>query len=422
VVVNHGVCACAKLATTLNKQTLSEHLNKEKDRHMGASGAVKALFVEFRLSMSTTPPDSSAVLSVSAAVHALGWDQLERELAFCRWLQTNALQHDFYPESVQTASADASFRRYFRVIGKNRSLIVMDAPPDIENSQPFVTIAALFASAGLKVPQIFDWDQAHGFMLLADLGTQTMMQVVSSCDSDTRSSLFNQATDSLVLLQSSSTPGLLPPYNHALLRRELDLFPEWYVSQYKQYALSNEQLSKLHLVFEQLIAFNLTSPMVFVHRDFMPRNLMVADHGDDLRLGVLDFQDAVYGPVTYDIASLMRDAFISWEEDFCLDTTVRYWEKARKAGYLNHEDWHSDFGAFYKAVEWMGLQRHLKVAGIFARLSLRDGKAKYLADTPRFIGYMRATCSRYRELFPLSRLLDQIEGQSSAVGFAFGRV
>jgi hypothetical protein len=154
----------------------------------------------------------------------------------------------------------------------------------------------------------------------------------------------------------------------------------------------------------------------------MPRNLMVPNNPSDRRLGVLDFQDAVYGPITYDIASLMRDAFVSWDEDFCLDITVRYWHKARAAGLLNFEDWHSDFGAFYRAVEWMGLQRHLKVAGIFARLSLRDGKAKYLADTPRFIGYMRATASRYRELGPLLRLLDQIEGVQTASGLAFGRV
>jgi aminoglycoside/choline kinase family phosphotransferase len=161
---------------------------------------------------------------------------------------------------------------------------------------------------------------------------------------------------------------------------------------------------------------------VFVHRDFMPRNLMVSNDPSQARLGVLDFQDAVYGPVTYDIASLMRDAFTSWDEDFCLDITVRYWQQARAAGLLDFEDWHSDFGAFYRAVEWMGLQRHLKVAGIFARLTLRDGKPKYLADTPRFIGYMRATASRYRELTPLLRLLDQIEGEQAVTGYAFGRV
>jgi N-acetylmuramate 1-kinase len=160
-----------------------------------------------------------------------------------------------------------------------------------------------------------------------------------------------------------------------------------------------------------------------VHRDFMPRNLMMpalAQAGAlaDLRLGVLDFQDAVHGPITYDIASLMRDAFLSWDESFVLDVTVRYWEKARAAGLPVGED----FGAFYRGVEWMGLQRHLKVAGIFARLSLRDGKPQYLADTPRFIAYIRATCARYGELKPLLRLVDQVEGIEAQGGYAFGRV
>ena len=389
---------------------------------MGESCAVNALFVEFRLSMSTPPPSFRPDLSVSTAIATLGWEHSERASAFEHWLQKQVLTQGIYPESVHSASADASFRRYFRVLGKDRTYIVMDAPPDKENCQPFVDIASLFASAGLKVPEVLDWDREHGFMLLSDLGSQTMMQVLTTVADADAPALFNQATDTLVMLQRSSKPGLLPAYDRALLRRELDLFPEWYVNRHKQYALSAAQMSALQTLFDKLIKVNLAAPLVFVHRDFMPRNLMVGDSGQDQTLGVLDFQDAVYGPVTYDIASLMRDAFASWEEDFCLDVTVRYWEKARQAGMMDFEDWHSDFGAFYKAVEWMGLQRHLKVAGIFARLTLRDGKSKYLADTPRFIAYMRATCSRYRDLFPLARLLDEIEGDAAAVGFAFGRV
>ena len=194
------------------------------------------------------------------------------------------------------------------------------------------------------------------------------------------------------------------------------------MAQHKHITLSDVQQQHLQTVFDRLVVNNLASPQVFVHRDFMPRNLMVADNPAEQRLGVLDFQDAVHGPITYDIASLMRDAFASWDEDFCLDITVRYWHKARALGLLDFEDWHSDFGAFYRAVEWMGLQRHLKVAGIFARLTLRDGKPKYLADTPRFMGYMRATASRYRELTPLLRLLDQIEGEQAVSGYAFGRL
>jgi N-acetylmuramate 1-kinase len=211
----------------------------------------------------------------------------------------------------------------------------------------------------------------------------------------------------------------LPPYDEALLRRELSLFPDWYLAQHRHITLSAEQQHTLQSAFELIVRRNLAAPNVYVHRDFMPRNLMLSEPD---RLGVLDFQDAVYGPISYDIASLMRDAFLSWEEEFVLEVTVRYWEKARKAGLMDFEDWASDFGAFYRAVEWMGLQRHLKVAGIFARLTLRDGKEKYLADAPRFIAYIRATCHRYRELGPLLQLIDEIEGLQAASGWAYGRM
>jgi aminoglycoside/choline kinase family phosphotransferase len=172
---------------------------------------------------------------------------------------------------------------------------------------------------------------------------------------------------------------------------------------------------KLNGFFAQIKDSNLNSlggARVFVHRDFMARNLMASPGG---ALGVLDFQDAVYGPITYDIASLMRDAFLSWDEEFVLDITIRYWQKARKAGLPVGDD----FGEFYRAVEWMGLQRHLKILGIFARLTLRDGKPQYLADTPRFIKYARSTASRYRQLGPLMVLLDEIEGNETRVGYTF---
>ena len=224
--------------------------------------------------------------------------------------------------------------------------------------------------------------------------------------------------------QLASRPGELPPYDEALLRRELSLFPDWYLAQHKGLKVEGPMRETLDKTFDIIVQRNLAAPSVYVHRDFMPRNLMMP-HGSgpqSEQLGVLDFQDAVYGPVTYDIASLMRDAFLSWEEDFVLDITIRYWEKARQAGLMDFEDWHSDFGAFYRAVEWMGLQRHLKVAGIFARLTLRDGKPKYLADAPRFIAYIRATASRYRELKPLLRLVDEVEGTTPQVGFAYGRM
>ena len=231
--------------------------------------------------------------------------------------------------------------------------------------------------------------------------------------------------DTLLAWQLASKPGELPPYDEALLRRELQLFPDWYLAQHRQVKIEGAIAGTLQKTFDTIVARNLAAPVVHVHRDFMPRNLMIPSHPGTTpaqQLGVLDFQDAVHGPITYDIASLMRDAFLTWEEDFVIDITVRYWEKARKAGLMDFEDWHSDFGAFYRAVEWMGLQRHLKVAGIFARLTLRDGKPKYLADAPRFIAYIRATAHRYRELGPLLKLIDEVEGLQAASGFAFGRV
>jgi aminoglycoside/choline kinase family phosphotransferase len=211
---------------------------------------------------------------------------------------------------------------------------------------------------------------------------------------------------------------VLPPYDEALLARELALFPDWYLERYRGVKVEGAVRETLNDMFKLVMARNLASPRVYVHRDFMPRNLMMPADPAEPRLGVLDFQDAVYGPITYDIASLMRDAFLSWDEEFVLDITVRYWQKAQKAGLPVDPD----FGEFYRAVEWMGLQRHLKVAGIFARLTLRDGKPKYLADAPRFIAYIRAAAGRYRELAPLLRLVDTVEGTQAATGYAFGRV
>jgi len=280
-----------------------------------------------------------------------------------------------------------------------------------------VDIANLLAQAGLRVPEVLAWDAPQGFMLLSDLGQQTMLDVIQPDAPQANAALYHQAVDALITLQRASKPGVLPAYDAAVLRRELDLFPDWYIAQHRGITLTDAQRATLDSVFSQIIANNLEAPSVYVHRDFMPRNLMIPTVGSET-LGVLDFQDALYGPITYDIASLLRDAFLSWEEDFVLDITIRYWERARKAGLPVGDD----FGAFYRSVEWMGLQRHLKVAGIFARLTLRDGKPKYLADTPRFIAYIRATAGRYRELKPLLRLVDEIEGTTEATGFAYGRM
>ena len=350
------------------------------------------------------------------------WAEPQRQLACISWLEALAQTHGLVPSSLRIASADASFRRYLRVDTQaGASLIVMDAPPDKENCEPFVKVAKLMQSAGLKAPEVLAWHEAQGFMLLTDLGDQTMMSAIDVKNPQANHALYMQAVDALIAWQLSSKAGVLPPYDEALLNRELSLFPDWYLAQHRQIDVQGKIRNTLDSTFKMLVTRNLASPSVFVHRDFMPRNLMMPT-GSDAALGVLDFQDAVYGPVTYDVASLMRDAFLTWEEDFVLDVTIRYWEKARKAGLLDFEDWHQDFGVFYRAVEWMGLQRHLKVAGIFARLTLRDGKEKYLADAPRFIAYIRSTAARYIELRPLLRLIEEVEGKDGVTGFAFGRM
>ena len=350
------------------------------------------------------------------------WAEPQRQLACISWLEALAQTHGLVPSSLRIASADASFRRYLRVDTQaGASLIVMDAPPDKENCEPFVKVAKLMQLAGLKAPEVLAWQEAQGFMLLTDLGDQTMMSAIDVKNPQANHALYMQAVDALIAWQLSSKAGVLPPYDETLLNRELSLFPDWYLAQHRQIDVQGKIRNTLDSTFRMLVTRNLASPSVFVHRDFMPRNLMMPT-GSDAALGVLDFQDAVYGPVTYDVASLMRDAFLTWEEDFVLDVTIRYWEKARKAGLLDFEDWHQDFGAFYRAVEWMGLQRHLKVAGIFARLTLRDGKEKYLADAPRFIAYIRSTAARYIELRPLLRLIEEVEGKDGVTGFAFGRM
>lgn len=367
-----------------------------------------------------TPPPTSA--PSPNPDNSVSWADPARQALFDRWMSGLAASKGLLPGSLRIASADASFRRYLRVDTiQGGSRIVMDAPPDKENSEPFVRIATLMQQAGLNAPEVLDWHEAHGFMLLSDLGDATLMSAIDPERAQANHGLYMQAVDTLVQWQLASRPGVLPLYDAALLNRELSLFPDWYLAQHRGVQLQVAQREVFDKAFALIVQRNLAAPSVYVHRDFMPRNLMMP-FGSSAQLGVLDFQDAVYGPITYDIASLMRDAFLTWEEDFVLDITIRYWEKARKAGLMDFEDWHSDFGAFYRAVEWMGLQRHLKVAGIFARLTLRDGKPKYLADAPRFLHYIRTTCDRYRELGPLLKLIDEIEGTTPQFGFAYGRM
>ncbi len=382
----------------------------------------------------------------TGAAPPIVWSDPARAAAFDRWLAIIAPAQQLRPDSVRLASADASFRRYFRIDTDNAAAptrIVMDAPPDKEDSAPFVRIAALLAEAGVKAPQVLDWHAADGFMLLDDLGSKTMLDVIDAARPEANLPLYREAIDALIRWQLASKPGMLPPYDRALLERELSLFPQWYLGAFRGVRVEGTLKERLERAFHQIVETNLASASVYVHRDYMPRNLMVADVTPTLgtgvsslppegalaalgrpgggaagALGVLDFQDAVYGPISYDIASLLRDAFLSWDEEFVIDVTVRYWEAARRAG-LPVDD---DFGSFYRAVEWMGLQRHLKVAGIFARLTLRDGKPKYLADTPRFIRYIRGTASRYSQLTPLLRVIDEVEGRADdVVNLAFVR-
>jgi N-acetylmuramate 1-kinase len=309
---------------------------------------------------------------------------------------------------LERASEDASFRRYFRVRARDRTWIVMDAPPEREDSAPFVKVAAMMHAAGVHVPEVVAQDLAQGFLLLSDLGTTTYLKALDESNAD---ALFSDAIDALIRWQLASRPDALPPYDAALLNRELELFREWYVQRHLGVTLEAAQYEAIDAIFGQLVASALAQPKVFVHRDYMPRNLMVSEPNP----GVLDFQDAVYGPVTYDVVSLFRDAFMSWPEARVLDWTVRYWERAKKAGLPVDPD----FGAYYRAFEWMGLQRHFKVLGIFARICYRDGKPGYLADTPRFCTYVRGVASRYSELASVTRLFDMLEGRAQRASYTF---
>lgn len=312
------------------------------------------------------------------------------------------------PFTLAPASADASFRRYFRVTFDGDTRIAMDAPPEREDCRPFVQVAQLMREAGLHVPEVIAGDIDRGFLLLTDLGDTTYLHALIDTNAD---ALFADAIDALIAWQCASRPGVLPPYDRALLQREMDLFPEWYVGRHLALVLSDAQCETLAGVTRLLADSALAQPAVYVHRDFMPRNLMLSKPNP----GVLDFQDAVYGPITYDVASLFRDAFISWPEERVLDWTVRYWERAKRAQLPVD----ADFGGFYRAFEWMGLQRHLKVLGIFARIRYRDGKPDYLEDAPRFLAYVHAVCGRYASLAPLARLLDELEQRPPQVGYTF---
>lgn len=318
--------------------------------------------------------------------------------------------------SARPASEDASFRRYFRVdvlpeqrAAHGATLVVMDAPPERENVPAFVKVQGLLADAGVSVPAIVAENSARGFLLLSDLGTVTYLQALNP---DSAATLYAEALSALVKIQQASQPGVLPEFDRAFMLRELNIFPEWYIGKHLGVTLGEAQQKELDKVFEAILANCLAQPQVYMHRDFHSRNLMWMDADNP---GILDFQDAVYGPITYDAASLLRDAYVAWDEELVLDWVIRYWQHARSAGLPVKKD----FDDFYKDFEYMALQRHLKILGIFCRLNYRDGKALYLGDLPTVMDYVRKTANRYRDLKPLIKLLDALEGSAPQVGYTF---
>jgi aminoglycoside/choline kinase family phosphotransferase len=332
---------------------------------------------------------------------------LDRAGPLRRWLETTLGSGDF---RLERASDDASFRRYLRVhrADGKPSLIAMDAPPEREDCRPFVHVARLFADAGVHVPAIHAQDLEQGFLLLSDLGDTPYL---SALDADSAGRLYGDALNALLRIQLASRPGVLPEYGRELLERELRLFPDWYIARQLRRELEAVQQEVLEKSFSILLANNLAQPRVFAHRDYHSRNLMVCEPCP----GILDFQDAVYGPITYDLVSLLRDAYISWEEERVIDWAIRYWEMARRAALPVA----GDFAEFYRDFEWMGVQRQLKVLGIFARLFHRDGKDGYLKNQPLVMRYLRRACERYRELAPLARLLDELEPGERRFDYTF---
>ena len=345
---------------------------------------------------------------------------MPRTILLRDWIdQLFARQYPKQTIPLAPASADASFRRYFRAtLPDGSTRIIMDAPPELEDCRPFLKVAGLLREAGVQVPEVYAEDLEHGFLLLSDLGSTTYLAALNT---QSAPRLYQDANRALVAIQCASRPGQLPPYDRALLARELSLFPDWYLARHLNVELTSEERATLNAVFETILANNLAQAPVFVHRDYHSRNLMVspttATHAADTtgNPGILDFQDAVYGPITYDLVSLYRDAYIDWPEAQELDFVIRYWEMARAARLPVP----ADFDTFYRDYEWMGAQRQLKVLGIFARLYHRDGKDGYLKDMPRVMAYLRRTCERYPELRPLARLLDRLENRPSTTAYTF---
>ena len=341
---------------------------------------------------------------------AVAWPDAQRREAFERWLAAIGARHGLDLSTLQPASADASFRRYLRIGARGGSLIIMDAPPPQEDVRPFVQVARAIREAGLNGPPVLECDAEQGFLLLGDLGSELYLKALQQADAARADALMRDAIAALVQWQLKLPAAPLPPYDEALLARELALFPEWCVQREFGLQWGEAEHARWQSVCRLLIDSALAQPTVAVHRDWMPRNLMVATPNP----GILDFQDAVRGPVSYDVASLLRDAFISWDEERELDWAVRYWSQARRAGLPLD----SDFGEFWRALEWMGLQRHLKVLGIFCRLKHRDGKPAYAEDLPRFFGYATKVATRYAPLRPLLSLIEPMSGLRATTAYS----
>ena len=322
-----------------------------------------------------------------------------RELARLEWARTATRNPDF---ELHRASMDAGFRSYWRgavvpgsVPGTDAaSVIVMDSPPDKEDVRPWLRLRDVLEGGGVRVPRVLARDVERGFLLLEDLGADTYLHVIGLHNAD---ALFDDAITQLLKLQAIPCPADLPAYDEALLARELRLFDEWYLGHHLGLALDCGDMDRLELVYRRLIDAALAQPQVLVHRDFMPRNLMPAADGP----AVLDFQDAVRGPIAYDALSLFKDAFLSWPEDRVEAWLAHYHARAADAGLPV-----PDLARFRRDADWIGVQRHLKVIGIFARLWHRDGKPKYLADVPRFFAYLDGVLPRYPELAPLAEVIE----------------
>lgn len=343
-----------------------------------------------------------------------------RRAAATAWLEQMPDGLGLQPASLRPASSDASFRRYFRVDaaadtaqGGDASYIVMDAPPQHEDCRPFVRVAALMAGQGVSTPRIVAQDLDQGFLLLADFGSTTYADALAQPGTDV-GALYDDALGALVRLQGARPPADLPPYDRDRLLAEMQLFPDWYVTRHLGMTLTDRERETLTACFERLIAAASAQPAVLVHRDYHCRNLMVLAPRER-NPGVLDFQDAVVGPITYDLVSLLRDAYVEWPEAQQIDWAARYWQGARAAG-LPVQD---RFDAFWQDMEWMGLQRTLKILGIFARLCYRDGKRRYLDDLPLVLRHTTRVVERYDVFSGMARLLNRLHGRTPATGFTF---